>query len=75
MMQGHKADLFWLYLSFLGWFILCCFTFGIGFFWLEPYVSASMAAFYDDLKADFEGQFGGADEATYNTVETDNNQK
>ncbi len=75
MMQGHKADLFWLYLSFLGWFILCCFTFGIGFFWLEPYVSASMAAFYDDLKADVEGQVGGADEATYNTVETDNYQK
>ena len=75
MMQGHKADLFWLYLSFIGWFILCCFTFGIGFFWLEPYVSASMAAFYDALKADYEGQFGGAEEATYNTAETDNYQK
>ena len=75
MMQGHKADLFWLYLSFIGWGILCLFTLGIGFFWLQPYMSASITAFYDDLKADYEGQFGGAEESTYSTIETDNYQK
>lgn len=36
MMDGHKADFFILNLSFIGWAILCVFTFGIGFFWLTP---------------------------------------
>ena len=73
MMQGHKADLFWLYLSFIGWAILCIFTLGIGYFWLQPYMSASVTAFYEDLKADYEGQYGGAEDMT--TGSTDNYQK
>lgn len=40
MMYGHKFDLFYLYLSFAGWFILCLFTLGIGFLWLYPYAQA-----------------------------------
>ncbi|MBQ9194080.1 MAG: DUF975 family protein, partial [Bacteroidales bacterium] len=28
MMKNHKFDLFWLYLSFIGWFLLCCITCG-----------------------------------------------
>ena len=54
MMKGHKFDLFWLYLSFIGWFILCFFTLGIGILWLVPYVQTSVAAFYEDVKADYE---------------------
>jgi uncharacterized membrane protein len=54
MMKGHKFDLFWLLLSFIGWGILCLFTLGIGFLWLTPYMETSMAAFYEDLKADYE---------------------
>ena len=54
MMKGHKFDLFWLLLSFIGWGILCVFTLGIGFLWLTPYMETSMAAFYEDLKADYE---------------------
>jgi len=54
MMRGHKFDLFWLYLSFLGWAILCVFTMGIGFLWLIPYVQSSEVAFYEDVKADYE---------------------
>ena len=50
MMKGHKFDLFYLYLSFIGWFILAIITAGIGFLWLVPYVQASEAAFYEDLK-------------------------
>lgn len=53
MMKGHKFDLFWLYLGFLGWFLLCLLTCGIGFLWLEPYVETSKAAFYQDLKESF----------------------
>ena len=54
MMKGHKFDLFWLYLSFIGWGILCIFTLGIGFLWLAPYMETSAAAFYEDVKADYE---------------------
>ena len=50
MMDGHKMQLFLLHLSFIGWAILCIFTFGIGFFFLQAYVGTSMAAFYEDLK-------------------------
>ena len=42
--------MFLLDLSFIGWAILCCFTLGIGFLFLAPYVEASHAAFYEDLK-------------------------
>lgn len=51
MMDGNKMKLFMLDLSFIGWAILCLFTFDIGFFFLQPYMQASHAAFYEDLKA------------------------
>ena len=54
MMKGHKFDLFWLLLSFIGWGILSLFTFGIGGLWLGPYVQGAHAAFYEDVKADYE---------------------
>ena len=54
MMKGHKFDLFWLYLSVIGWGILCLFTFGIGFLWLVPYMQTAEAAFYEEVKADYE---------------------
>lgn len=51
MMDGYKMKLFMLDLSFIGWAILCLFTFGIGYFFLQPYIQVSHAAFYNDLKA------------------------
>ena len=54
MMKGHKFDLFWLILSFIGWGFLCLFTFGIGYLWLVPYMDTSISAFYEDVKADYE---------------------
>ena len=53
MMRGHKFDLFYLYLSFIGWFLLCLLTAGIGFLWLAPYVDTALAAFYEDVKSDY----------------------
>lgn len=50
MMVGHKGRLFMLYLSFIGWAILCAFTFGIGGIFLVPYMYVSFANFYDNLK-------------------------
>ncbi len=50
LMDGHKFDYFYLALSFIGWIILSIMSFGIGFFWLIPYMQTTMAAFYADLK-------------------------
>ncbi len=58
MMYGHKFDLFYLYLSFAGWFILCLFTMGIGFLWLYPYAQAAQVSFYLDVKEDYERRTG-----------------
>lgn len=49
MMVGNKWRLFCLHLSFIGWGILCLFTLGIGFLWLNPYIEAANAAFYRDV--------------------------
>ncbi|PLT33473.1 hypothetical protein CUU64_14285 [Bacillus sp. V5-8f] len=48
-MKGFKWKYFLMNLSFIGWGILCVFTMGIGFLWLAPYISTSMAAFYNEL--------------------------
>ena len=50
IMEGNKGKLFGLYFSFIGWAILCIFTLGIGYLWLIPYIKASEANFYEDLK-------------------------
>lgn len=49
LMKGHKLELFVLDLSFLGWQILALLTLGIGNLWLTPYMSATKAAFYENL--------------------------
>ena len=49
IMDGHKGQLFWLDLSFIGWHMLAILTFGIGYLWLTPYISATKAAFYEEL--------------------------
>lgn len=49
LMNGNRAKLFWLQLSFIGWAILATFTFGIGYLWLMPYIQFAMIAFYKNL--------------------------
>ena len=49
LMDGHKGELFWLRLSFLGWVLLNIFTLGIGSLFLNPYMNAAEAAFYREL--------------------------
>lgn len=50
MTRGHKIKLFWLGLSFIGWIILSLCTFGLGFFLLAPYMEATFAHYYEDIK-------------------------
>ena len=56
IMQGRRWKLFCLSLSFIGWGILSLLTFGIGFLWLAPYMNASVAAFYEDARAEYEAE-------------------
>ena len=56
IMQGRRWKLFCLDLGFIGWGILRLLTFGIGFLWLAPYMNASIAAFYEDARAEYEAE-------------------
>ena len=56
MMDGHKLDLFILYLSFIGWYLLSFLTLCIGMLWVMPYQYTAMVAFYEDVKAEYESK-------------------
>lgn len=46
-MNGYKAQLLWLQLSFIGLFLLSFLTCGIALFWIIPLYFISLATFYD----------------------------
>ncbi|MDZ5608548.1 DUF975 family protein [Bacillus pseudomycoides] len=50
MMKGHKLDLFILWLSFIGWFILGSilgmFTLSLPYLWISPYYTTTVSHFY-----------------------------
>ena len=49
LMDGHKFELFCLWLSFIGWDILTVLTLGVLSIWVGPWKQAATAAFYRDL--------------------------
>ena len=49
MMKGNRWKLVVLSLSFIGWIILTVCTFGIGYFWLLPYMQVASICFYESL--------------------------
>ena len=49
-MSGNKWRTFVLQLSFIGWDLLACLTFGIGFYFLAPYKETTYAELYATLK-------------------------
>lgn len=53
MMKGHKWRLFVIWLSFIGWAILSILTLGIGFLWLSPYFTLTMANFYKEIEKEY----------------------
>lgn len=69
MMNGHKLDLFVLYLSFFGWWLLCGITFGIAYIWVGPYMNAAVANFYNSIK----GEYNPSVEAVANELPEGNN--
>lgn len=50
LMHGHKAQLFWLDVSFIGWMIVGFFTCGVGMLFVIPYINQTRANFYLALK-------------------------
>lgn len=51
MTNGYKWKIFVMNLSFIGWALLCTFTLGIGYLWLEPYMQVTYTNMYYKLKA------------------------
>lgn len=49
MMEGNRWKIFVLSLSFIGWIILTVCTFGIGYFWVLPYMQIASICFYESL--------------------------
>ena len=49
LMEGNRMRYFELWLSFIGWWILCFATCGLAAFFAIPYYNAAKAAFYEDL--------------------------
>ena len=50
LMSGNILKYIFLNLSFIGWAFLSALTFGIGMFWLAPYMQISIISFYRMLK-------------------------
>ena len=51
MTSGEKMEIFVLELSFMGWYLLCSFTCGLGIYFLQPYVQATLAELYAAARA------------------------
>ena len=58
IMDGKKAKLFCLDLSFVGWMILCVFTLGIALIYVIPYMNASRVAFYEEAYIEYQEKIG-----------------
>ncbi len=54
MMEGHKMQYFLLLLSFIGWILLVILTCGIASLWVNPYICATNAHFYEYVKEEYE---------------------
>ncbi|CAM4067816.1 membrane protein [Bacillus manliponensis] len=49
LMKGRKMDLFMLWISFIGWWLLAIVTLGIGLLWVSPYMMTTTAVFYNKI--------------------------
>ena len=54
MMEGRKMQYFLLQLSFIGWILLAIITCGVLSLWVNPYISATNAHFYEYVKEEYE---------------------
>ncbi len=59
LMRGNKGRFLLLGLSFLGMLFLGALSYGIGFFWIVPYMGCTNVLFYLDLRRTSDGCFYG----------------
>lgn len=64
MTNGHKAELFVLDLSFIGWYLLSCLTCGLAMLYVVPLINATHANVYETIKPVVEVPFENAEEAS-----------
>lgn len=50
MTEGEKLNIFILELSFIGWYILAGITFGLGYYFINPYINATFAELYTYMR-------------------------
>jgi uncharacterized membrane protein len=50
LMKGKRLNLFFLDLSFIGWWLLVPITFGLAAFWIAPYMEQAHAQFYESIR-------------------------
>lgn len=65
MLNGYKGKLFGMACSFIGMVFLGAVSFGIGLFWVEPYMNQSFTLFYLEVK----GELSSIEEAPASKVE------
>lgn len=65
IMEGHKMELFALHLSYLGWFLLSYVTFGLSLLYVYPYLSTTVANFYNNIKGSSDNTYEAAAEPVY----------
>ena len=53
MMNGHKMQLFLMWLGYVGFALLSIFAFCIPLLWLYPYYQVVMAKFYEEVKSEY----------------------
>ncbi len=58
IMKGHRFELFWLRLSFFGWYLLGFLTLGLGLLFVIPYKNAAEAAFYNEISGRADAYYG-----------------
>ena len=51
LMVGHKWELFYLHLTFIGWLLVGALTFGIAYLWIKPYFVLTCTNYYLSIKS------------------------
>lgn len=54
MMKGNKMRLFYIFVSFLGWYGLVICSFGIAALWVVPYMTQTLITFYLDCTGELD---------------------
>ena len=54
LIKGHKGRFLYMYLSFIGMYLLVALTLGMGILWVQPYVMQTTTLFYLDIKGELD---------------------